>query len=33
MCDVVDDIWKQTMEDLGDVFKAWTNFPENPSYN
>ncbi len=29
----IEHIWKHTMEDLGDVFKAWTNFPENPSYN
>ena len=29
----VENIWKVTMEGLGDVFKAWTNFPENPSYN
>ncbi len=29
----VDDFWKMTMEDLGEVFKMWTNFPENPSNN
>ncbi len=29
----VDHIWKQAMESLGTVFKAWTNFPENPAYN
>jgi len=29
----VQDVWKYIMEGLGDVFKAWTNFPENPSYN
>ncbi|WP_430812069.1 MULTISPECIES: YqgE/AlgH family protein [unclassified Carboxylicivirga] len=33
MDDNIDHIWKQAMEDLGDVFKAWTNFPENPTYN
>jgi len=29
----VENIWKKTIEKLGEVFKAWTNFPENPSYN
>ncbi|MBS2097896.1 YqgE/AlgH family protein [Carboxylicivirga linearis] len=29
----VDDFWKETMANLGDVFKMWTNFPENPSNN
>nr|WP_319401464.1 YqgE/AlgH family protein [uncultured Carboxylicivirga sp.] len=29
----VDDFWKQTMESLGDVFRVWTTFPENPSNN
>ncbi|TRX70883.1 YqgE/AlgH family protein [Carboxylicivirga sp. M1479] len=33
MDDDIDHIWKQAMEGLGDIFKAWTNFPENPSYN
>ncbi len=29
----VDHIWEDTMSQLGDVYKAWTNFPENPSFN
>lgn len=33
MEDNIENIWKKTIESLGDVFKAWTNFPENPSYN
>ncbi|WP_430813213.1 YqgE/AlgH family protein [Carboxylicivirga sp. RSCT41] len=33
MDDNIDHIWKKAMEGLGAVFKAWTNFPENPAYN
>ncbi|MCT4587984.1 MAG: YqgE/AlgH family protein [Carboxylicivirga sp.] len=33
MDDDIDHIWKNAMEGLGEEFKAWTNFPENPTYN
>ncbi|GAF01407.1 YqgE/AlgH family protein [Saccharicrinis fermentans] len=26
-------IWKYSMESLGDVYKAWSGFPEDPSFN
>jgi putative transcriptional regulator len=26
-------IWKDTMETLGDKYKIWSNFPENPGFN
>jgi putative transcriptional regulator len=26
-------IWKETMTTLGDKYKIWSNFPENPGYN
>ncbi len=29
----IDNIWKETMESLGDVYKTWSNFPQNPSFN
>jgi putative transcriptional regulator len=29
----IDNIWKETMENLGDVYKTWSNFPQNPSFN
>lgn len=29
----LDDIWKVSMEGLGDIFKVWTNFPQNPTFN
>ena len=28
-----DNIWKNTMENLGDVYKTWSNFPHNPAFN
>ncbi len=33
MQDEVDNFWKNTMESLGEIFKMWTNFPENPANN
>lgn len=33
MQEEVDNFWKNTMESLGEIFKMWTNFPENPSSN
>ncbi|WP_075591087.1 YqgE/AlgH family protein [Labilibacter marinus] len=27
------DIWKNTIESLGDVYKTWSSFPEDPTYN
>ncbi len=33
MSDNVNNIWKNRMESLGDVFKTWSNFPNNPSFN
>lgn len=33
MDDDIDHTWKHAMEGLGEEFKAWTNFPENPTYN
>jgi putative transcriptional regulator len=29
----VDNIWKESMERLGDVYKTWSNFPNNPAFN
>lgn len=29
----VDNIWKESMERMGDVYKTWSNFPSNPSFN
>ncbi|TCO07088.1 YqgE/AlgH family protein [Natronoflexus pectinivorans] len=26
-------IWKETMENLGDVYRTWSNFPSNPAFN
>lgn len=26
-------IWKDTMETLGEKYKIWSNFPENPGFN
>ncbi len=33
MSNNVDDIWKKSMESLGDVYKTWSGFPEDPSFN
>ncbi|TLX76097.1 YqgE/AlgH family protein [Labilibacter sediminis] len=33
MSDNVDNIWKTSMQSLGDVYKTWSRFPEDPSYN
>ncbi len=27
------DVWKDTLSQLGDKYKIWSNFPENPSQN
>lgn len=27
------DIWKRTLLDMGEKYKAWANFPENPGLN
>ncbi len=29
----IDNIWNETMVSLGDVYKTWSNFPQNPSFN
>lgn len=29
----VDDSWEKAMVHLGDIYKTWTNFPRNPSFN
>ncbi len=29
----VDASWEEAMNHLGDVYKSWTNFPRNPSFN
>lgn len=26
-------IWKESMENLGDVYRTWSNFPTNPAFN
>jgi len=33
MSDDTDDIWKKSMASLGDVYKTWSKFPEDPSFN
>ncbi len=33
MSNNADDIWKKSMESLGDVYKTWSGFPEDPSFN
>lgn len=33
MSSYIDNIWKESMESLGDVFRTWTNFPSNPVFN
>jgi putative transcriptional regulator len=33
MSNHIDNIWKESMESLGDIFKSWTNFPSNPVFN
>lgn len=33
MSNSVEDIWKKSLESLGDVYKAWSAFPENPIFN
>ncbi len=33
MSNNIDDIWKKSMESLGDVYKTWSSFPEDPSFN
>lgn len=29
----VNNIWKEAMAGMGDIYRAWSNFPLNPSYN
>ncbi len=29
----IEDIWRNSMESLGDVYKTWSKFPEDPSFN
>ncbi|TAJ08191.1 YqgE/AlgH family protein [Marinilabiliaceae bacterium JC017] len=29
----LENIWKKTMESMGDVYKTWSNFPQNPTFN
>lgn len=29
----VDDTWEKAMEEMGDIYKTWTNFPRNPAFN
>jgi putative transcriptional regulator len=26
-------VWKETLEHLGDIYKTWPNFPNNPAFN
>ncbi len=33
MNDDIEDIWKNSMKSLGDVYKTWSDFPEDPAYN
>ncbi|MGQ1786584.1 MULTISPECIES: YqgE/AlgH family protein [unclassified Saccharicrinis] len=33
MSDDIGDIWKKSMESLGDVYKTWSRFPEDPTFN
>lgn len=33
MSDNVENSWKESMEKLGDVYKTWSNFPSNPTFN
>ena len=28
-----DNVWSDTLSNLGEKYKIWTNFPENPSFN
>lgn len=29
----VDDSWERAMQRMGDIYKTWTNFPRNPTFN
>ena len=33
MCSPGDNLWKDILEESGDKYKTWVNFPENPSLN
>jgi putative transcriptional regulator len=33
MSSKVENIWKESLENLGDVYKTWSNFPNNPAFN
>ncbi|SMO57544.1 putative transcriptional regulator [Saccharicrinis carchari] len=33
MSNNMDNIWKESLESLGDVYKSWSGFPEDPSFN
>ncbi|MBN2164875.1 MAG: YqgE/AlgH family protein [Marinilabiliaceae bacterium] len=33
MSNNIDNIWKESMEKMGDVYKTWSNFPNNPTFN
>ncbi len=33
MAEDVDKIWQKALRDLGDKYRAWGNFPENPNLN
>lgn len=29
----ITNIWKETISNLGDIYKTWSNFPQNPTFN
>ncbi len=29
----VEDTWEQAMQGMGEIYKTWTNFPRNPTFN
>lgn len=33
MCSNASTVWKESMQHLGDIYKTWSNFPTNPTYN
>ena len=33
MSNNIDNFWKKSMEKMGDVYRTWSNFPNNPSFN
>lgn len=33
MSNDIENIWENSLEKLGDVYKTWSNFPNNPTFN